>query len=189
MFMVSDCRGCGLGVEVGKLRGENGRLVEENRRLREEVRALRLEVLGLKPARKKRDSDVAVVKSKSKKLGPPFGHVGASRSRPARVDERVVLRLGSCPRCNGSDLVSLSPRYRYVEDIVPVELRVTEFEINQYYCRGCGRVVYPEVPDVAGNSRFGVRFLLYVTYLRYVLNLPYNKIAMAPRRCLQGGCE
>ena len=35
---------------------------------------------------------------------------------------------------------------------------------------------YPEVPETIGNRHFGIPFLLYIAYLRYVMNLPENKI-------------
>ncbi|NQE05749.1 hypothetical protein C5S32_07755 [ANME-1 cluster archaeon GoMg1] len=39
-------------------------------------------------------------------------------------------------------------------------------------CKHCDKVVYPEVPETIGNRHFGVRFLLYIAYLRYEMNLP-----------------
>lgn len=90
------------------------------------------------------------------------------------MDKKVVLKLESCPHCNSTNI---KPRYRYKEDIVPVRLFVTELEIGQYYCPACDKIVYPDVPEVINNCRFGIMFMLYITYLRYVLNLPYNKMA------------
>jgi transposase len=36
--------------------------------------------------------------------------------------------------------------------------------------------VYPEVPATIGKRHFGVHFLLYVAYLRYIVHLPEKKI-------------
>lgn len=52
-----------------------------------------------------------------------------------------------------------------------------KYVIKQGYCKHCDKVVYPEVPETIGNCHFGVRFLLYIAYLRYVMNLPEGKIA------------
>lgn len=168
--MVPECLDCEVRREVERLR-------EENRRLKEELQGLRLEFYGLKASRKREKESGETHESRAKKLGPPEGHKGTSRGKPDRIDRQVVLSFQSCPHCNG-DLRELRPRYRYAEDLVPVRLVATEYEIHQYYCKTCERVVYPEVSELIDNSHFGVRFLLYITYLRYVLNLPYNKIVM-----------
>jgi transposase len=166
-----------LEEENRKLGAENQQLKEENKSLKEELQKLRLDLYGLKASRKrKRDSAEAQGKPQGKKLGPPKGHKGTSRTRPENVDSEIVLMFESCPHCNG-DIKPLKPRYRYAEELMPAELLATEYEINQYYCRTCKKVVYPEVPELIDNCHFGVRFLLYITYLRYVLNLPYNKMA------------
>lgn len=46
--------------------------------------------------------------------------------------------------------------------MVPLKLFVTEYEIGQYYCPTCDEIVYPDVPEVIHNCRFGIMFLLYV---------------------------
>lgn len=163
-----------------KLEEENQRLKEENKRIKEELQKLRLALFGLKPSKKsKQDPDADDTSStfKGKKLGPPFGHEGTSRPKPTNVDRKVVLKLKSCPHCESTNIKRLKPRYRYKEDIAPVRLFVTEYEIGQYYCPTCDRIVYPDVPEVINSCRFGIMFLLYITYLHYVLNLPYNKMA------------
>lgn len=163
--------------------------MEENKSLKEELQKLRLKVYGIKPSRKKRkDSDSDAEESKdNKKHGPPFGHEGRARKRPARVDRTVVLRFESCPECGG-DLSELQePRVRYTEDIAPAELFVTEHIIKQGYCPACRKIVYPDVPETIGNRHFGVNFLLYITYLRYTMNLPYNKMVQLLNDTYQAG--
>ncbi len=154
------------------------KLEEENQRLKEENQKLRLNLFGFKPPKKEqRESSDDVPKSGPKKLGPPVGHKGISRKKPERVDKTVVLRLDACPHCNGELSELKQIRERYTEDIVPVTLYVTKYIIKQGYCKKCGKIVYPEVPEVIDNCHFGLHFLLYITYLRYVMNLPDNKIA------------
>ena len=144
--------------------------------LKEENQKLRLAIYGINPIRKKA-SNTGKENSGPKKLGPPNGHKGTSRKRPNRVDRTVVLKPGRCPYCNGeiSDLKGV--RERFVEDIIPVTLFVTRYVIKQGYCKRCHKIVYPEVPEVIDNCHFGIHLLLYITYLRFVMNLPYNKIA------------
>nr|QNO52412.1 hypothetical protein IAKEDICC_00034 [Methanosarcinales archaeon ANME-1 ERB6] len=52
-----------------------------------------------------------------------------------------------------------------------------KYVIKQGYCKHCDKVVYPEVQETIGNRHFGVRFLLYIAYQRYEMNLPEGKIA------------
>jgi transposase len=154
------------------------KLEEDNQRLKEENQKLRLSLFGFKPPKKEQsESSDDVPKSEPKKLGPPIGHKGISRKKPDRVDKTVVLRLDACPHCNGELSELEQTRERYTEDIVPVTLYVTRYIIKQGYCKKCGKIVYPEVPEVIDNCHFGLHFLLYITYLRYVMNLPDNKIA------------
>jgi len=160
-----------LSERTKKLEEENQRIIDENQKLR-------LILFGFKPPKKEqRESSDDVPKSEPKKLGPPVGHKGISRKKPDRVDKTVVLRLDACPHCNGELSELEQTRERYTEDIVPVTLYVTKYIIKQGYCRKCGKIVYPEVPEVIDNCHFGLHFLLYITYLRYVMNLPDNKIA------------
>ncbi len=153
------------------------KLEEENQRIRDENQKLRLILFGFKPPKKEqRESSDDVPKSEPKKLGPPIGHKGISRKKPDRVDKTVVLRLDACPHCNEELSELEQTRERYTEDIVPLTLFVTKYIIKQGYCKKCGKIVYPEVPEVIDNCHFGPYFLLYITYLRYVMNLPDNKI-------------
>lgn len=153
------------------------KLEEEIERLKDENQKLRLELFGLKPSKKKEEkSSDEVPRQESKKLGPPVGHKGTSRKKPEKVDRTVVLKLDACPYCDGEISELEQTRERYTEDIVPLTLFVTRYVIKQGYCKKCGKIVYPEVPEVIDNCHFGLHFLLYITYLRYVMNLPDNKI-------------
>ena len=153
------------------------KLEEKIERLKDENQKLRLELFGLKPSKKKEEkSSDEVPRQESKKLGPPVGHKGTSRKKPEKVDRTVVLKLDACPYCDGEISELEQTRERYTEDIVPLTLFVTRYIIKQGYCRKCGKIVYPEVPEVIDNCHFGLHFLLNITYLRYVMNLPDNKI-------------
>jgi transposase len=153
------------------------KLEEEIERLKDENQKLRLELFGLKPSKKKEEkSSDEVPRQESKKLGPPVGHKGTSRKKPEKVDRTVVLKLDACPYCDGEISELEQTRERYTEDIVPLTLFVTRYIIKQGYCKKCGKIVYPEVPEVIDNCHFGLHFLLYITCLRYVMNLPDNKI-------------
>lgn len=146
--------------------------------LREQNQCLRLALYGIKPSKKKQgEKDERKPDSPPRKHGPPVGHAGVSRRKPQLVDKTVVLGLDACPFCNGIVSGLEQARERFVEDFVPAELFVTRYVIKQSYCTSCKRVVSADVPNVVDGCHFGPRFLLYVSYLRYVMNLPENKIA------------
>lgn len=171
-----------VGAEVRRLRKELdekesklNELQEENNELKEENQKLRQAIFGFKSSKKRSRSPHA--NQKQKKRGPPFGHKGTSRKRPDSADTTIVLALEACPHCGGGLKELEAVRERYEEEIIPVPLFVIKYIIKQGYCKHCDKVVYPEVPDTIGNRHFGVRFLLYIAYLRYAMNLPENKIA------------
>src|SRR3990170_4085320 len=167
-----------LKKEAEVLNDRVKKLEDEIQRLREENQKLRLCLFGFKPPKKEKSeiSDEAL-RTEPKKRGPPFGHKGTSRKKPERIDQTVVLKLGACPYCNGEISDLEQSHERYMEDIVPLFLFVTRYIIKHGYCKHCGKIVYPEVPEVIDNCHFCLHFLLYITYLLYVMNLPENKIA------------
>jgi len=183
----------GLRKENEELREENAQLrkgIEEKDsvikqqqekidELKEESQKLRQELYGFKQTkhRKKRSKSSKSTDQKSKKRGPPFGHKGTSRKKPERADKTVVLQFENCPHCGGELNELKDVRERYEEEIVPIPILTIRYIIKGGYCEKCGKVVYPEVPETIGNRHFGIHFLLYIAYLRYVMNLPENKIA------------
>jgi len=158
---------------INELEGENDGLKEEINELKEENQRLRRAIFGFKSAKKRRRSSHTNQKHKK----TPFGHKGTSRKRPDRADVTIVLELEACPHCGGELKELEDVRVRYEEEIIPIPLFVIKYIIKQGYCKHCDKVVYPEVPETIGNCHFGIRFLLYIAYLRYVMNLPEEKIA------------
>lgn len=133
--------------EIRKLSEEIEKRDFEIRELKEENEELRLEIYGLKKKKRKkssnskRDGDTT-----PKKRGPPFGHKGASRKKPEKVDKTVILKFETCPFCNG-DLRDRESEYeRFVEEIVPIPIIVIEYILKGGYCQRCKRVVYPKAP-------------------------------------------
>jgi transposase len=131
----------------------------------------------LKKRKKKSSKSDGDANPVPKKRGPPFGHKGTSRKKPVKADKTVVLTLETCPCCGGELEEVDAEQERFVEEIVPIPVIVIKYIIKRGYCKRCKRVVYPDVPETIGNHHFGIHFLLYITYLRYSMNLPENKIA------------
>jgi transposase len=112
-----------------------------------------------------------------KKLGPPENHKPYNRPVPEKVHRKIMLSLDKCPDCGNELSKPVRTRKRYVEDIRPPEQLNTEYEIPYYWCRHCRKQVSPRPADVIPKCRLGVKLMLLVTFLRYGMLLPYNKIA------------
>lgn len=111
-----------------------------------------------------------------KKLGPPENHEPNNRPIPDKVHRKVKLSLKQCPDCGKRLSKPVRIRNRYVEDIRPPEPMNTEYEIPYYWCRHCGKQVTAKPADVIPKCRLGIKTMLLVTFLRYGMLLPYNKI-------------
>ncbi len=152
-------------------------LEAENAKLREELLALKTTVSAV--VARSIDAKADTGRRRFKKSGRRVGHEGASRARPAKVDETVELDQKVCPRCGGILSQNHTDSYtRVVEDIVPARVVTTEYVVRRRYCCRCRRQVSPPVPNViegGSNERFGLRLMLLVVSLK-LLGLSYEKI-------------
>jgi transposase len=112
-----------------------------------------------------------------KKPGPPMNHRPNNRPVPKQIHRIVRLSLDECPDCGGVLSAPVRTRKRYVEDIRPPEPMNTEYHVPYYWCTHCGKQVSPKPAGVVPRCRFGMRLMLLVTFLRYGMLLPLNKIA------------
>ena len=110
--------------------------------------------------------------------GQKLGHTGYSRHIPERIDFVKLLILDCCPECHGKNLSKVQEvRERFVEDIPePTNTVITKYEIERKYCRDCKKIVEIEVKDALPNSRFGLRVMLLVMFMKIGLALPSQKI-------------
>jgi len=166
-----------LARELEHYRKRCSELEAENARLREELLALKTTVSAV--VARSIDAKADTGRSRWKKAGRRRGHVGASRSRPERIDETIELDQSICPRCGGVLSENHTDSYtRVVEDIVPAKVVVTEYVVRRRYCRRCRRQVSAPIPNVIGggsNERFGLRLMLLVVSLK-MLGLSYEKV-------------
>jgi len=156
-------------------------LLEENKELRGENKLLKQLVFELqeKIEGKIKPSFVKPNKNRgNRKLGRKPGFEGTSRKIPMKVDEEVVLDLDTCPDCNNqlSEKV-VEVRERYVEDIKPPKLHVKKYLMKRKWCNKCEKIVYRQPDDALPNCRFGIYLMTFITFLKYGLRLPYNKIS------------
>ena len=108
------------------------------------------------------------------KPGREQGHEGTGRLTPSEINEHKTRCLKSCPRCGGP-VQKKGWRKRYTTDIRPGQAVNTEHNIERGYCAHCDEIVEPVITEALPNSRFGLQFALYVSFLS-VLGITLGKI-------------
>lgn len=148
-------------------------VLKENNELKERIKNIEAEVKEMKSYiwKPKRQA------SRPRKPGPPKGHKPHNRPIPKKIHRKSRPEMDECPGCGGGLSGPVRTRKRYVEDISPPEPFNTEYEIPYYWCRRCGKQVSPKPADVIPRCRFGTRLMLLMTFMRYGLLLPFNKMA------------
>lgn len=159
-----------LEKEIESLRKEN----EELKKIKEEYEEHKHHcVIFDKPSFVKEE-----VRKRHKIPGQKLGHIGYSRKNPERIDFVKRSILDCCPECQGKNLSAIQEvRERFVEDIPePANTIITKYEIERRYCQDCKRIVESRVEDALPNSRFGLRVMLLVVFMKVGLALPSQKI-------------
>lgn len=114
-------------------------------------------------------------KNKNSKLGPPKGHKAHHRPRPDHVDETISLSLDRCPECDNNLGKVVETKERFIEDIKPAKPHVRRYIIHRYYCTCCTKLVSAKPAEIP-YCRFGLNLLVLITFLRYGIHMPMNKI-------------
>ena len=111
------------------------------------------------------------------KRHPKSKHERTSRKNPTRWDEEFDLAYDKCPHCDSKDLEQIEINERFVEDI-PEERKteITKYNIERCKCLKCKKIFSPKIENVMPYSRFGIRLMLKVAYMKYELRLPFEKI-------------
>lgn len=78
-------------------------------------------------------------KSDPKKPGQKKGHPGIYRAMPAHIDENIDVTLDKCPRCGGP-LADPKCVEQIIEEIPPIQPRVTRLRTYKANCPQCGEV-------------------------------------------------
>lgn len=154
-------------------------ILKENKELKKRIEELEQQVKEIKSYiwKPKKQTD------NPKKLGPPKNHRSNNRPIPNDIHRKESLGLNKCPDCNARLSKPVRTRKRYVEDITQPEPLNTEYEIPYYWCRKCSKQVSPKPIGVIPKCRFGIRLMLLVSFLRYGILLPFNKISTLLDTC------
>jgi hypothetical protein len=114
-----------------------------------------------------------------KKRGAPKGHRGATRKKPERKPERVVVtRPGACPRCNSSDNVHECSdcEEHLVEDLVIVRPVSILYRRVRGWCSECDHVFTTRAPEDLPKAYIGPVARALAGYLHYVAKVPWEAV-------------
>jgi transposase len=117
-----------------------------------------------------------------RKAGKAYGQP-ATRSRPQRVDEQIVVDCPLfCEHCQGK-VVRTGQAHQYQIDLPEIRPRTTEFVLHYGKCLACGREVVGRHPRQTSQSfrvgevQIGPGVLSFAAYLNKVGGLSYGKVA------------
>lgn len=115
--------------------------------------------------------------NEARRKGPPKGHKGSGRKLVEKPDFIVNIPVERCPRTHES-IASSSKSFKTHQliDIEPLQLRVIELR-KQTTTGPDGKTVTAPNPDgVKSHQRYGPNLKKYISYLRFVMNTPWEKI-------------
>lgn len=122
-----------------------------------------------------------IINENKKKPGQKEGHKGTTRET-AHPTMTLEIIKEKCPHCNTKLNKPFKTTSKIIEEIPePQPVEVTEYRINHYQCRNCGREVIAKAP-LLENSKFGVNTLTHVTLLKFEDRLPLRKVCSALKR-------
>ena len=165
---------------VQAMRGEHERLLVEHRQLLVEQASLRERVAELEARLGKNSSNSSRPPSSDppwvapsppaqrqpsgRKPGGQPGHVASQREvlPPERVDQVVVVWPEQCQHCGvalaqSPDLVAATPERHQVSELPPVQVTVTEYQLQRLRCPCCGEETRAGLPDGVPTGAFGPR--------------------------------
>ena len=155
-------------------------LLKENAELRKELEKLKDQIKEIKSYIWKPKQQTG----NPKKQGPPTNHKPHNRPIPDEIHEKKEMSLACCLDCgNALPKKPVKTRQRFVEDILPPKPHNTEYTIPSYWCKSCKKQVSPKPVGVIPKCRFGMRFMLFVSFMRYGIHIPYNKITTLLEQC------
>jgi len=155
-------------------------LIKQNEHLQQRIEAVEHHINALNERMFKPNTPKEP--DKPSNLGPPECHKAHNRPKPDHVDATIDLALTNCPKCNHALGKVVETRERFIEDIIPSKPVVRKYNINRYFCSHCGKLVNAK-PQEVPKCGFGINLLILISFLRFGLHLPQNKIAKELEVC------
>jgi hypothetical protein len=150
-------------------------LQTEIKRLKEEKEALLNELNQVcrrpfKPNKKPAEESRPQIKR-----GAPYGHRGATRKKPVKIDEYIDVYPTRCKRCGGDAITVYDTCENHLVEDLEISVKTTCFRHHYGYCRHCQRVIYPvgAASEIA-KSHIGSVARAVSGYLRYI-GIPFRK--------------
>jgi len=175
-----------LEVENQKLRLENQQLRAENQELRAEVQELRGKLAKNSQNSSKPPSSDGLNKPKPKSLrkasgkksGGQKGHKGTRLERVEKPDHTILHTVTSCQECGCSleQIPASGHPSRQVIDIPPLQLEVTEHQVEFKTCPHCqckNKAAFPE--EAKTSVQYGSEIKALLVYLNQYQLLPYER--------------
>jgi hypothetical protein len=127
-----------LRAQVAALEQRIQELQDQNRQFQEKLdEQARAAARQAAPFRRRESKKVP--DGSQKRPGRPPGHPGVHRAVPDHVDEHADVPLTGCPHCGGP-VTALEPIEQFIEEIPPVQPRVTHLVTYRGRCATCGEV-------------------------------------------------
>lgn len=157
--------------EIERLTKENKELKEENQRLKNEI--ARLKGHNPKPDIKPSRSNVELPKRRRENEGVS----DKKANKTVRIDRRERIfpkRECECGNCNPRMFHSKGQREVVIQDI-KITTDNTAYELGKIECLVCGRIIEADIPSEI-KGRYGNELKTWVSYFKYELRVPENKI-------------
>lgn len=161
---------CVSREEFNKLEERNRWLearIEELEKRNRELEALLLRFIGPNAPPSTRDLRYPRREPTGKPLGKPKGSKGATR-KLGEPDERIRVKRERCRKC-GSKLGECIGVEKHLKVDLPPPQKpiVTEFELEKYFCAGCGVENVASDPRCPTKGDYGPRALALVQDVRF----------------------
>lgn len=175
-----------LMKEIEKLRKENENLKKEIETVKKEKNKVEEDFKEYKSRHPetvgvKNEKPYAILKNHvaahRKKSGAKIGHTGHYRRLPPKIDENHYVPIDMCPHCGSKDLSSIQEtRARVIEDI-SAATKILRYRTPRRYCRNCKKIVETPIQNALPHSRFSLRVMRMITFMKTRLRIPIELIA------------
>lgn len=128
---------------------------------------------------KKRKRTKSLRQKSNKKQGGQKGHKGHTLKFAEYPSEREIHRPSSCAHCDhelGEEAETRQVQKRQVHDLPPLEMVVTQHEVETVLCPHCQKETRGEFPEGVTNPvQYGSKIKQLALYLKHQQLIPYGR--------------